>query len=363
MNKFFKSANVQWLIFAVCIVMLFVIFRLTSGSGVKETCDRTVPENLIKDRARQLPSDAVTTDSFFGYQFGSEVCKGDEPIDGIVSHGQNRETVARRRVDGLPTGLDELKLHYTAKSGRLYRINSKKISTSTPLTKERLIADAEVIVSIFTNAFPNSVRYDPGFNPSISTRNLYASGRVGNLQFVICIYLYETSQWIDFELFDERMMDVARREVDCGVKRDKNGQSSPSASEMAASFLGSLIFLTVPICVGFAVSFGLVCLVQFILCSARKRNFVFHFSWPDVLMIILPALTWGCLEQAGNGKSLSNVIELPIIGMAMGLCYGFKLVGIYFIPRVRPLVWSVLGVALMVVVATLMALYFPCLPE
>ena len=363
MKKFLTSASVQWLIFALCSALIFAVFWFTSRLDENKEDATSASEDETEVIVRCLPPDAVTTDSFFGYQFGSEVCKGDEPIDGIVSHGQNRETVARRRVDGLPTGLDELELHYTAKSGRLYRINSKKISTSTPLTKERLIADAEVIVSIFTNAFPNSVRYDPGFNPSISTRNLYASGRAGNLQFVIRIFLYETSQWIDFELFDERMMDVARREVDCGVKRDKNGQSSPSASEMAASFLGSLIFLTVPISVGFAVSFGLVCLVQFILCSARKRNFDFHFSWPDVLMIILPALIWGCLEQAGNGKSLSNVIELPIIGMAMGLCYGFKLVGIYFIPRVRPLVWSVLGVVLMVVVATLMALYFPCLPE
>lgn len=359
----FGKTYAQWLFFAFCAVLLFVIMRFSYVPNDKVMCESPTLENVIEEQDRRLQSEAITSNSFFGCRFGSKIGKIDAAVDEITSFGRGYNAIARKRVVGMPPGLDEIELHYTAESMRLYRITAKKMATGKPLCKDIMIADAEFVVSIFTNAFPDSVSYEERFDPGISTHNLYASGRVGDLQFSICIYCYETSQWIDFDLVDERLMAVARRESEQTVKRDKDSVHVASTGEIAVSIFGSLIFLYLPLAVGVAAAFCLVCLVQFVFCSATKRNFDFYFSWPDVLMVVLPAIIWGCLEQVGNGKSLSNVIELPILGMGIALSYGFRVFAIYLVPNVRPFVWSCIGVLVMAVLAALMALYFPFLPE
>ena len=341
----------QWLVAIAGAVALIVIFKLLRGEG----------EHVMNPAA--IPDVLVSTNSFFGFELGSVINDKDKAISAIANLGDKGEAVVSKRVGGLPAGLDNLKLHYTAKTGRLYRIAAQKAAFDKPMTKEQMLADAEAVIAIFTNAFPNSVEYSDRFEPSISTRNWYATCTAGNLELNLCVYRYERSQWIDLEVSDESLLELARTEYGQVVKHDSSGMIEHGFVYNVASFLSSMLVTHILQGVGIAISLTLVLLIQGVCCLAMKRKMEFWFSWPDIVSLFLPLFLWCSLEQSGNGKSLSNLIELPILGSVLGGCYGIRMLLGSVFRKPTVFVGSLATVPVVVIVAILMAYFFPCLPE
>lgn len=363
MSKFLNRPDVQWLIFAACSASIFAAFWFTSRLDENKEDATSASENETEEVVRCLPPGAVTTNSFFGYRFGSELSNVDAIICKISRLGGGVEPVSSQTVSGLPTGLDKLRLHYSAKSRRLYRISSQKTYIGKDGTKGRMIADAEILVSMFTNAFPNSVEYSKRFRPEISTRNLYASAKVGQMEMNICIYNYTTSHWLDFEVSEPALMAVAHKEYLEVHKTDEHGMPVHGAGYNIVGAFFSMFLLSILVGIGFAVSLAVVTITQNICCSFIDRNFDFHFRWPDLISLFLPPLIWCFVQQFGNGKSLSNLVELPLLGAACGVCYGIRVFLGFLYPKITNFFWSVLTIPLMLAVAILWALYFPTLPE
>ena len=108
----------------------------------------------------------------------------------------------------------------------------------------------------------------------------------------------------------------------------------------------------------------LLCLgVQFSVCWAKNIPFQIVFSSPDVLVFLLMPSVWSYAITLGDSKSLSNLIEVPLIGAASGLCI---VVRTFFVLRNRSYaVWlgSWVTVTLTTIITALMGAFYHGLPE
>lgn len=108
----------------------------------------------------------------------------------------------------------------------------------------------------------------------------------------------------------------------------------------------------------------LLCLgVQFSVCWAKNIPFQIVFSSPDVLVFLLMPSVWSYAITLGDSKSLSNLIEVPLIGAAWGLCI---VVRTFFVLRNRSYaVWlgSWVTVTLTTIITALMGAFYHGLPE
>lgn len=108
----------------------------------------------------------------------------------------------------------------------------------------------------------------------------------------------------------------------------------------------------------------LLCLgVQFSVCWAKNIPFQIVFSSPDVLVFLLMPSVWSYAITLGDSKSLSNLIEVPLIGAAWGLCI---VVRTFFVIRNRSYaVWlgSWVTVTLTTIITALMGAFYHGLPE
>jgi hypothetical protein len=67
----------------------------------------------------------------------------------------------------------------------------------------------------------------------------------------------------------------------------------------------------------FAIPCGLICAITWI----RHRTIV-RLGWADRLILIVPWVIWICLVVSGyRDKSLSNVVEAALLGLASGLIF------------------------------------------
>ena len=114
---------------------------------------------------------------------------------------------------------------------------------------------------------------------------------------------------------------------------------------------------------GVIVPFALSLVLQGVICRLKHLHMFVVLSWWDVLAIALVPFVWGALEHVGESKSLSNLVEFPMIGLIWGACYVARTVLMY---RTRPLkAWrgGLITLVVLSCVTALMSVFFPCLPE
>mgnify|MGYP003292830592 CR=1 FL=1 len=109
--------------------------------------------------------------------------------------------------------------------------------------------------------------------------------------------------------------------------------------------------------------FVLSLVLQGVICRLKHLHMFVVLSWWDVLAIALVPILWGILEHVGESKSLSNLIEFPIIGLIWGACYAIRTV---LVCRANPpKTWrgGLITLVVLSVTTALMSIFFPGLPE
>ena len=127
--------------------------------------------------------------------------------------------------------------------------------------------------------------------------------------------------------------------------------------------LAGMAFLCSLFLIGAAIPLLLSLGVQFSICLAKKIPFQLVFSSPDVLIFLLMPTIWSYAITLGDSKSLSNLIEVPMIGVAWSLCIAVRT---YFVMRNRfCAIWlgSWITVTLTTIITALMGAFYPGLPE
>lgn len=134
---------------------------------------------------------------------------------------------------------------------------------------------------------------------------------------------------------------------------------------LAAVFdwLAGIAFLCSLFLIGAAIPLVLSLGVQVSVCRAKKIPFHLVFSSPDVLIFLLMPSVWSYAITLGDSKSLSNLVEVPLIGVAWSLCIAART---FFVLRNSSYaIWlgSWITVVLTTVIAALMGVFYPGLPE
>ena len=128
-------------------------------------------------------------------------------------------------------------------------------------------------------------------------------------------------------------------------------------------WLAGTAFLCSLFLIGAAIPLVLSLGVQFSVCRMKKIPFQIVFTSPDVLIFLLMPSVWSYAITLGDSKSLSYLIEVPMIGVAWSLCV---VVRTFFVLRNRSCaIWlgSWITVALTTIIAALMGVFYPELPE
>ena len=109
--------------------------------------------------------------------------------------------------------------------------------------------------------------------------------------------------------------------------------------------------------------FLLVALGTAVVCRIRKIPMPRALCWPDALTLLLIPIVWSAFEHIGTPKSLANLIELIYLGWFCCLCLlvRYILAAKAKLRSPYPAAW--LTLVLVLSVAILSAIFFPCLPE
>ena len=124
-----------------------------------------------------------------------------------------------------------------------------------------------------------------------------------------------------------------------------------------------LAMVAVYMLLGAVLPFVVSLIVQAVVCKIRRMRMRLALSWWDVLTIVLVPFLWDALKWTGGTKSLSNLIEFPIMGLAWGVCYAIRTA--FMCRQVPPRAWvaALVSVCILSAVAVIMANFFPALPE
>lgn len=317
---------------------------------------------LAEAENKTLP--VITPRSYFGYRLGDEggaSTKSSLERQGTI--GPRGERSLTMDAKGLPAGLDSLTIGYSPKTVRLCCITALK-NYDPRVTDTEMIADLESLYGLVKDAFTNEVVKCEDFDLHNPTKALYASVDNSNISLEICASRRSDAvcNWIEFDVADKRLIDLADCECRAMLEEGKD-LFREREREGVCSMLFGFCFLA---CLTFVVAVPLlvlVLIVQGMICLIGHRHMVVALSWPDVLSVLLAPVVWACMQPLGETKSLSNLIELPIIGTGWGLCFAVRT---FIMMRHHPLtrrIGSWITFAIMITTATFMGLFFPTLPE
>lgn len=307
---------------------------------------------------------AITPRSYFGYQLGGE---GDATIKSSLERygtiGPRGDRRLAREAEGLPVGLDSLTIGYSPKTIRCCCITATKSYGPRVMDKE-IFADLEILYGMIKAAFTNEVVKSADFDLHNPPKALYASVENSDISLVIRASRRSDAicNWIEFDVADKRLVEIADNECSALLKEGKDlfrERERNSIRSRLISF-GMLAYLVL---MGAVPLLVLAVIVQGGICLFRHWHMSVALSWPDILLILLVPLVWGLVQQWGLTKSLSNLIELPIIGAVWGLCFTARMFLIMRHPSLTRRAGSWLTFAVMIAISVLAGLFFPALPE
>lgn len=93
---------------------------------------------------------------------------------------------------------------------------------------------------------------------------------------------------------------------------------------------------------------------------ARKET---RLGWPEALLMLAPPLLWLGLVLTGvTTKTLSNLVELPALGLCAGLAFAFRCLAARR-THTDPPRWSHATLAVACLCTVILAVSIPALPE
>ena len=312
---------------------------------------------------KDMPA-TIASDSFFGFKLGDEceasLWESRRRHGQIGPHGERCDTL---RVQGLPAGLDTLTVGYTPKSARLCCLTALK-SYEPNVTDAEVMADLVTLYDVVGVAFSNGVVRNPSFDLHNPPCALYASVENASLRLTIRASRRPDAicNWSELHVENEELLEVADRECRELQEEGRDPFVRSEAEKRVGMLLswGSAIMFVLA---GALLPFVLSLVLQGVVCKLKHLHMFVVLSWWDVLAIALVPILWGLLEHVGESKSLSNLIEFPIIGLIWGACYATRTV---LVCRANsPKTWrgGLITLVVLSVTTALMSIFFPGLPE
>ena len=130
-----------------------------------------------------------------------------------------------------------------------------------------------------------------------------------------------------------------------------------------AQGLAGIAFFDSLFLIGAAFPLVLSFVVQIVICRYNKIPFRLVFSSPDMFVLLLSPLIWSYAITLSDPKGLSNLLEVPLLGFAWGICITIRT---FLVLRNHPRsIWfgSWITVILTIAITALVGIFYPSLPE
>lgn len=332
----------------LCVIFLTGIVTLNSYAcfGFARAIDLSIP---------------VTTNGISIYTFG-DTAKNvlGSPFSPSLVPGPHGEEFIMENIKDSRFGFDSLHLGFTMESQRLCNIGLCRNFNYASSDYEML----EMVSNVHSwvkSGFGDAVKLNPTFNLHSPPDALYSSVETDSLSLQVRASHRQGPCWVMISLNNKLIEGEASEEYD-RLSNNEAVRAEVERRKKAGAWLAPLSY-ALPLYLICCLPVFLVLMVIYAIVMIKRQQKMRLIHWIDFITLLVAPYAWGFLEHVGQRKSLSNIVEFAIIGWAWCICMAIRYAMSIMQKKTFERCYGYLTFAVVVLVAALLAIFFPSLPE